>query len=79
MNGQGSSYVAVLRQLVEEDIAKQMGKPIHNRYHNVQVLPFSDLLTAQVLVDLPCVGLPLGANCHWTVHSGHLARGLGAL
>ena len=34
---------------------------------------------AQVLVDLPRVGLPLGANCHWTVHSGHLARGLGAL
>ena len=44
MNGQGSNYVAVLRQLVEEDIAKQMGKPIHNRYHNVQVLPFNNLL-----------------------------------
>ena len=36
--------MAVLRQLVEEDIAKQMGKPIHNRYHNVQVLPFNNLL-----------------------------------
>ena len=44
MNGQGGNYVAVLRQLVEEDIAKQMGKPIHNRYHNVQVLPFINLL-----------------------------------
>lgn len=44
MNGQGGNYVAVLRQLVEEDIAKQMGKPIHNRYHNVQVLPFNNLL-----------------------------------
>ena len=36
--------MAVLRQLVEEDIAKQMGKPIHNRYLNVQVLPFINLL-----------------------------------
>ena len=44
MNGQGGNYVAVLRQRVEEDIAKQMGKPIHNRYHNVQVLPFINLL-----------------------------------
>ena len=26
------SYVTVLRQLVEEDIAKQMGRPIHNKY-----------------------------------------------
>ena len=44
MNDQGGNYVAVLRQRVEEDIAKQMGKPIHNRYHNVQVLPFNNLL-----------------------------------
>ena len=44
MNDQGGNYVAVLRQRVEEDIAKQMGKPIHNRYYNVQVFPFINLL-----------------------------------
>ena len=32
MSDPGGSYVTVLRQLVEEDIAKQMGRPIHNRY-----------------------------------------------
>ena len=32
MSNPSDSYVTVLRQLVEEDIAKQMGKPIRNRY-----------------------------------------------
>ena len=31
MSGPSDSYVTVLRQLVEEDIAKQLG-PIHNKY-----------------------------------------------
>ena len=32
MSGPSDSYVTVLRQLVEDDIAKQMGRPINNRY-----------------------------------------------
>ena len=32
MSDPSGSYVTVLRQLVEEDIAKQIGRPIHNKY-----------------------------------------------
>ena len=32
MSDPSASYVRVLRQLVEEDIAKQIGRPIHNKY-----------------------------------------------
>ena len=34
MSGSSDSYVTVLRQLVEEDIAKQLG-PIHNKYATI--------------------------------------------
>ena len=33
----------------------------------------------QVLVDLPGAGLPVSADRHWSLHSGHLAWCLGAL
>ena len=32
MSDPSDSYLRVLRQLVEEDIAKQMGRPVHNKY-----------------------------------------------
>ena len=38
MSNPSDSYVTVLRQLVEEDIAKQMGKPIRNRYIIISII-----------------------------------------
>ena len=83
MSNPSASYVTVLRQLVEEDIAKQMGRPIHNKYILTSTSPSSYCIAlhqfVQVLVDLPGAGLPVGADCDWAFHSGHLARRLGAL
>ena len=44
MSNPSASYVTVLRQLVEEDIAKQMGRPIHNKYIVTSILTIIILL-----------------------------------
>ena len=44
MSDPSGSYVTVLRQLVEEDIAKQMGRPIHNKYIIISILTITSLL-----------------------------------
>ena len=45
MSNPSDSYVTVLRQLVEEDIAKQMGRPIRNKYIiTIAILLFTNLV-----------------------------------
>ena len=44
MSNPSDSYVTVLRQLVEEDIAKHMGRPIRNRYITISIISIAILL-----------------------------------
>ena len=49
MSNPSDSYVTVLRQLVEEDIAKQMGKPIRNRYIIISIISIAVLLFTNLI------------------------------
>ena len=44
MSDPSDSYVTVLRHLVEEDIAKQMGRPIHNKYIIISIVTITILI-----------------------------------
>ena len=44
MSDPSGSYVTVMRQLVEEDIAKQIGRPIHNKYIIILAVTITVLL-----------------------------------
>ena len=63
MSDPSGSYVMVLRQLVEEDIAKQMGRPIHNKYTPSVITIFTNLvryLWTCLLLDFLLVQIVIG-------------------
>ena len=68
MSDPSASYVRVLRQLVEEDIAKQMGRPIHNKYiiisnFTITILLFTNLfryLWTCLVLDFLLVQIVIG-------------------